>query len=60
MQRNIKAFVDRIKKDMAALSDVITKDIHEVVLSSTHGPGISLDGSMRAENSVPNRDLSKG
>ena len=60
MQRNIKAFADRVKKDMAALSDVITKDIHEVVLSSTHGPGMSLDGSMRADNSVPNRDLSTG
>jgi large subunit ribosomal protein L1 len=58
MQRNIKAFIDRVKKDMAALSDVISKDIHEVVLSSTHGPGMSLNGELRSESSVPNRDIS--
>lgn len=58
MQKNIKAFIDRVKKDMAALSDVIAKDIHEVVLSSTHGPGMSLDGTMRSESSPPERDLS--
>ena len=58
MQSNIKAFIDRVKRDMAALSDVISKDIHEVVLSSTHGPGMSLDGKMRGDGSVPERDLS--
>ena len=60
MQRNIKAFIERVKKDMAALSEVISKDVHEVVLSSTNGPGMSLDGTMRAESSPPNADLSTG
>ncbi len=31
MQRNIKAFVENVKKDMAQLSDKISKEIHEVV-----------------------------
>lgn len=31
MQRNIKAFIENVKKDMAQLSDKISKDIHEVV-----------------------------
>jgi len=31
MQRNIKALVMEVKKDIAALSDRIAKDIHEVV-----------------------------
>ena len=31
MQANIKAFIAEIKKDIAALSDRIGKDIHEVV-----------------------------
>lgn len=58
MQRNIRAFVDRVKKDIAGLSEVIVKDVHEVVLSSTHGPGMSLDGTMRGEGSLPEADLS--
>lgn len=31
LSKNIKSFVDHVKKDMAALSDRIAKDIHEVV-----------------------------
>lgn len=31
LSRNIKSFLDNVKKDMAALSDRISKDVHEVV-----------------------------
>lgn len=31
LQRNIRAFVENVRKDMAGLSDRIAKDIHEVV-----------------------------
>lgn len=31
MQKNVKAFMEEIKKDLAQLSDRINKDIHEVV-----------------------------
>ena len=31
MQRNIRAFVDKVKKDMAQMSDKISKELHEVV-----------------------------
>jgi large subunit ribosomal protein L1 len=31
MQRNIKTFMDQLKKDMALMTDRITKEIHEVV-----------------------------
>ena len=31
MQRNIKTFMDGLKRDIAQLSDRISKDIHEVV-----------------------------
>ena len=58
MQRNIKAFIDALKKDMAALSDRISKEIHEVVLSSTNGPGMSLTGELRSVNRIPTKDLS--
>tara|TARA_R110002003_G_scaffold534_17_gene20315 strand:- start:31232 stop:31747 length:516 start_codon:yes stop_codon:yes gene_type:complete len=35
MQRNVKAFMDALKKDIAQMSDRISKEIHEVV---SHGP----------------------
>lgn len=58
LSRNIKACIEGIKKDINALSDRISKDIHEVVLSSTNGPGLSLNGEMRGASSPPNEDLS--
>lgn len=58
MQSNIRAFVDGVKRDIAGLSDRISKDIHEVVLSSTSGPGLSLNGELRGLNSVPTSDVS--
>ena len=57
MQRNVRAFVGEIKKDLALLSDRIAKDIHEVVLSSTNAPGFSLNGDFRSPTSPPTRDL---
>jgi large subunit ribosomal protein L1 len=44
MQRNVKFFIESVKKDIGQLSDKINKEIVEVVLSSTHGPGIPLNG----------------
>jgi len=59
MQRNIKAFMDAVKKDMAQLSDKISKEVAEVVLSSTNGPGFSLNGTFRsASSSITPRELS--
>lgn len=51
MQRNIKAFIEAVKKDMAQLSDKINKELAEVVLSSTNGPGFILNGEFRDLNS---------
>ena len=58
MQRNVRAFVNEIKKELALLSDRVSKDIHEVVLSSTNAPGFSLNGDFRSPTSPPTRDLS--
>ncbi|PNS21191.1 54S ribosomal protein L1, mitochondrial [Sphaceloma murrayae] len=57
LQRNIRAFIDVLKKDMAGMSDRINKEIHEIVLSSTHGPGLSLTGEFRGQDSPSSRDL---
>jgi large subunit ribosomal protein L1 len=59
MQRNIKAFMDAVKKDMAQLSDKISKEVAEVVLSSTNSPGFSLNGTFRSvSSSITPRELS--
>ena len=55
VQRNIKAFIVALKKDIAGLADRTAKDIHEVVLSSTNGPGMSLNGELRAQTALPRR-----
>ena len=47
LRTNIKMFIDQVNKDMAALSDRVVKELHEVVLSSTHGPGFSLNGEFQ-------------
>jgi large subunit ribosomal protein L1 len=57
VQRNIRAFVEQLKKDIAGIADKTPKDIHEVVLSSTHGPGMSLNGEFRGQNSLPSTEL---
>jgi len=59
MQRNIKTFVESVKKDMAQLSDSVSKELSEVVLSSTNGPGLSLNGDfMSTDSTVTARELS--
>jgi len=52
MQRNIKTFIEALKKDISQLSDKIHKEVAEVVLSSTHGPGLTLNGEFRDPNST--------
>lgn len=49
---NIKAFMKKLNDDMDALDDdnVNTKALHEVVLSTTHGPGLSLTGGFVSED----------
>lgn len=59
MQRNVKTFVEALKKDMAQLSDRIHKEMVEVVLSSTHGPGFTLNGEFQdPKSNITPRELS--
>lgn len=57
VQRNIAAFIAMVKKDIGALADRVSKGVHEVVLSSTNGPGMSLSGEVRGKDSVDPRDV---
>ena len=52
---NIKAFMSLLKQDLANCDDNHPKSLDEVVLSSTHGPGFSLDGTFfsKDENLKP-------
>ena len=59
MQRNVKAFIESVKKDMSRLSDKISKNMVEVVLSSTHGPGLPLNGGFKdSKTTVTEQELS--
>lgn len=57
LSANVKAFMEHLKQDVALISERTTKTIHEVVLSSTHGPGFTLNGEFRSANSIPTSDL---
>ncbi|KAL1956813.1 hypothetical protein VTO42DRAFT_6763 [Malbranchea cinnamomea] len=52
LRKNIRAFISQVKKDALAISDQISKEISEVVLSSTNSPGFSLNGEFKSEQSV--------
>lgn len=41
---NVKAVVAQVKEDCSALEGNHNKEVHEVVMSTTHGPGFSLNG----------------
>ncbi len=59
MQRNVKAFIDAVKKDMAHLSDKVNKELAEVVLSSTNAPGFPLNGEVKSlDSDITTRDVS--
>jgi large subunit ribosomal protein L1 len=52
LQENIKVFLESVKKDLAQLSEKVNKELAEVVLSSTNGPGLTLNGEFRNPHST--------
>lgn len=58
VMENIKAFMEALKKDIAQLGDRATKEIHEVVLSSTNAPGFTLTGEFKSANSISPKEIS--
>ena len=58
MQTNIVAFMESLKKDISQLQGRISKEVHEVVLSSTHAPGFTLSGEFRGPDSISPKELS--
>ncbi|KAK3370003.1 ribosomal protein L1-like protein [Podospora didyma] len=55
---NLKTFMDQVKADMNEIDDNYSKSLDEVVLSSTNGPGFSLNGSFKpTDESLKVEDL---
>ncbi|KAL7273601.1 hypothetical protein RUND412_003526 [Rhizina undulata] len=48
LQKNIKTFMDALKKDFGQMSNRADKSIAEVVLSSTNSAGFSLSGDIKS------------
>ncbi|KAF2754056.1 50S ribosomal protein L1 [Pseudovirgaria hyperparasitica] len=57
LSTNVRFFLAALKRDIAAMNDSIQKSIHEVVLSTTQGPGISLNGDYRSSQSLREVDF---
>ena len=47
LAKNITAFMGAVKTDIGQLANKTEKAIAEVVLSTTHGPGLSLNGDVK-------------
>ncbi|KAJ5672748.1 hypothetical protein N7507_001875 [Penicillium longicatenatum] len=57
LRDNLRTTIDQVKKDAVKLNDRISKEVYEVVLSSTHGPGFSLNGDFATDDSPPTSAL---
>ena len=53
MMKNIKVFIDQLKKEFGAMSFRADKSINEVVLSSTNSAGFSLNGDFKTVAFAP-------
>lgn len=59
MQRNIKLFIESVKKDLNRMSDKTNKELEEVVLSTTNGPGFSMNGEFASsDGTITAKELS--
>ncbi|KAF4120716.1 large subunit ribosomal protein L1 [Geosmithia morbida] len=47
LRQNVEAVVKKIRAQCADMSEDVPKEIHEVILSTTNGPAISLNGKFK-------------
>ncbi|CAG8887630.1 unnamed protein product [Penicillium salamii] len=59
LRDNLRVTLAQIRKDASGLADRVNKEIYEVVLSSTNGPGFSLNGEF-ASDASPDPSLLRG
>lgn len=58
LRDNVKTLIAAIKKDATNVQEPFTKEIYEVVLSSTNSPGFTLNGDFRSDHSVTPEQIS--
>ncbi|KJK80598.1 hypothetical protein H634G_04837 [Metarhizium anisopliae BRIP 53293] len=44
LKANIQALLKKVKSECAEISEEVSKEVHEVILSTTNGPSLSLNG----------------
>lgn len=49
LKANVQALLKKIKSECADISEEVSKEVHEVVLSTTNGPALSLNGNFKNE-----------
>jgi large subunit ribosomal protein L1 len=59
LKNNIKVLLNKVKAECAEISEEVHKEVHEVILSTTNGPGVSLNGKLKdAEEQITPEALS--
>ncbi|QPG96997.1 hypothetical protein C2857_005598 [Epichloe festucae Fl1] len=59
LKSNIQALLKKIKSECAEISEDVSKEVHEVILSTTNGPALSLSGNLHdAEGETTSEALS--
>ncbi|RSL98657.1 hypothetical protein CEP52_010194 [Fusarium oligoseptatum] len=59
LKANIKVLLTKIKAECAEISEEVHKEVHEVIISTTNGPGLSLNGKLKdAEEKITPEALS--
>lgn len=57
---NVKAMVSKVKEDMREIDTQTHKELHEIVLSTTNGPGFSLNGGFAPTQPGMTPDMLEG
>lgn len=47
LKENIQVLLGKIKSEAAEMSEESSKQVNEVILSTSHGPGLSLNGKLK-------------
>ncbi|KAF7563177.1 hypothetical protein G7046_g972 [Stylonectria norvegica] len=47
LKANVKILLTKVKSECAEISEEVSKEVHEVILSTTNGPGLSLNSKFR-------------
>ncbi|KAM0248139.1 hypothetical protein ACHAQJ_009584 [Trichoderma viride] len=52
LKDNIQSLLKKVKSECAEISEEVSKEVHEVILSTTNGPALSLNGKLNETESA--------